>query len=103
MSTLSMRTGDVGTQLVVTITDENGAVVDVSGATDRTIRLQKPDGAVLTRAAVNDTDGTNGAIRYTTALGDVDQPGIWKIDASVTMSGATWSTTAGSILVQAAL
>lgn len=96
-----IHVNDVGTALVVTITDETGAAVNVATATNLTIWLTKPDGTVLTKTAVLDTDGTDGKIKYVTQSGDLNVKGTWKIQAAITLGSATPSTREAPFLVYA--
>ena len=73
--------GDTGT----VITLDCGQ--DISAATARAIKARKPDGTTVTWAAV--ASGAN-AIAFTTLAGSLDQPGRWKLQASVTLPSGTW-------------
>ena len=71
--------GDVGTVIELTIKDENGDAVNVSAATVKQIKFDKPGAAPsVTKTAVFSTNGSDGKIRYTTITGDIDVPGEWK-------------------------
>lgn len=90
-----VHVGDVGTVLVVVVTDQDGAVVNISGASALTIYLTKPRvgsaaPVVLTKTASLDTDGTDGAMKYTTVSGDLSVKGEWKISGYVAGAGG-WS------------
>lgn len=88
----SIHVGDVNTELVVAMADEQGVPIDVSAAAVRTIRLRKPAGTVLSKTAVNDTTGTNGLIRYDTIAGDLDAAGWWSIQGYVEVAAGKWSS-----------
>lgn len=94
-----LHVNDVGTDLVVTVTDETGAAVNVATATNITVWLTKPDGTVLTKTGTLDTDGTDGKVKYTTQSGDLSVKGTWKIQAAVTIGSASWSTRQAPFLV----
>ncbi len=80
---------DIGTTLRTTI--KNGAaVVDISGATTKDIKLKKPAGTVLTKPGVFTTDGTNGQLEYVTVSGDLDEDGVWEIQAHVILPAGNW-------------
>lgn len=96
-----IHVNDVGTALVVTIPDETGSPVDVSTGTNLKMYLTKPDGTVLTKTAVLDSDGTDGKIKYVTVAGDLSVKGTWKIQAAVTLGSASWSTRQAPFLVYA--
>ena len=91
----AVHVGDVGTELVCEIVEYDettGAdvAVDVSGATELTIYLTKPNGTVLTKTASLDTDGLDGKIVYATISGDLSVAGTWRIQAYVAGVGG-WS------------
>ena len=46
--------GDIGTKLLVTVTDD-GSVVDISSASSLSIFIRKPNGTILTRTGVLET------------------------------------------------
>lgn len=82
MASGEIRVEDVGTMFLITLKDGNN-VVDLSGATVKQIIFHKPDSSLLTKTATLYTDGTDGKIYYTTLDGDLDQEGLWKIQAYV--------------------
>jgi hypothetical protein len=100
----SIHVGDIGTELVVVIVDENGAAVDVSNVSNTlTIYLKKPGaaGAVLTKSASLDTTGTNGKIKWVTIAGDLDIDGLWTIQGYVQMvGGQKWCSDEGTFRVK---
>ncbi len=58
---------------------EDESPKDVSAATTIEIRLEKPDGTVLTKTAGFVSDGTDGKIFYDTLSTDLDVDGGWAI------------------------
>lgn len=80
---------DIKVRLKVTIT-EDGADLDISTATVKTIIITKPDGTVLTKTATFLTDGTEGIIYYDTVSGDLDQSGFYKIQGYIEISGGSY-------------
>jgi hypothetical protein len=85
--------GDLGTKLLVTITDD-GVVVDLSDAISLSLFIKKPDGTVLNRVATLNSDGTDGKIKYITVSGDLDVAGVYKLQAKVALSsGSFYSST----------
>ena len=81
--------GDIGTELVFTINECVAGVdtaVDVSTATAKQIKLVKPSGASILDDAAFVTDGTDGKIKYTTLLNDLDEIGKWYAQAIITFS-----------------
>ena len=88
---MSIRQDDYGTKFEVTINDENG-VVDVSGATTKNIRFEKPSGTKITQAASFTNIGTDGKIEYTTVSGDLNEAGTWKIQAQISTADGDWKS-----------
>lgn len=94
-----IRVGDIGTPIIVTLVDETGAAVDVSGATEMVILLQPPDKTLIEKTAEHVTDGTDGKIQYVTIDGDLSQPKKWLMQARVTLPTGTWSSSTTSFTV----
>lgn len=98
-----MQVGDIGTSIVLTIIDQDGAVVNVSASSARNINFKKPNGAAMTKSASFFTDGTDGKIAYTTIAGDLDQAGIWDMQAKVVLPSGTWYSEVKKVTVGAQL
>lgn len=77
---------DVGTILTITVVDDDGVAVDISGATSKQIVFLKPDETVVTKTAVFVSDGSDGKIKYTTIAGDLDIVGLWHIQPLIDIS-----------------
>ena len=75
---MEIREQDVGVELLVTLKDEDGVAVDVSGATAIKFRFRKPDGTEISRSGSVKTTGSDGKVQYVTASGDLDQLGSWR-------------------------
>lgn len=89
--------GDIGTSFELTFyesvctgTVQTIEVVDISTATTMEIIFSKPDGTTVTQTAVFVTDGTDGAIRYFSQTGDLDQTGNWKVQGHVILPTGEW-------------
>ena len=80
--------GDVGTEIRLTVTD-TGVAVDLTDATELTILLGKPSGAVVEKAALVVGDPTDGVINCYTAEGDLDEEGMYLLQARIVL--AAWS------------
>lgn len=79
---MPIQLGDVGTQIIVRVR-EGGRRMDLRTAAVTRVVLTKPDGDVLLRDATLLTDGADGALLYVTAPGEVDQPGLWYVQAEL--------------------
>lgn len=99
MAVNEIHVGDIGTTFRVTVV-ENDVVLDVSTSLTRTLYFKKPDETVVGQTAVFTTDGTNGQIEYVAVSGDLDQAGVWRLQALLTFAGGTrWSAEVGRFTV----
>lgn len=76
--------GEVGTNIIIdcgkTITE----------ATNVSISVKKPDGTLATRSAViYSIAGVVRYLRHTTVTGDLDQSGLYEVQAVLTLGGWT--------------
>lgn len=65
----SIHVGDVGTAFVDVLTDEDGAVVNLSAATAKKFSIGPVGTATAWLDAAFDTDGTDGALKYVSTAG----------------------------------
>lgn len=72
---------DVGTVLTLDVGE------DISDATALRIQAQKPGGT--TDSWVASASGTS-ALTYTLASGDIDETGVWRLQAKVTTPDGVW-------------
>ncbi len=91
---IDMHVGDVGVLLEMTVC-EDGVPISVVGMTlVDALRLQKPDveqtGTDYTVSFK--TDGADGIVQYTTVTDDLDLPGIWHLQLTVTIGPTTFHT-----------
>ncbi len=83
---MAIKLNDIGTTFTLTITDDDGVAVDITGATTKSIIFLKPDGVSETKTAAFGSDGSDGIISYTTVAGDLDTAGLWHVQAYVDIS-----------------
>lgn len=93
-----IHVSDVGTEFRITILDGT-TLVDLSSASSIVITIKRPDGTLITANANLYTDGTDGIIYYNIESGDLDQGGIYKIQATVTVGSSVYSSSIGSFKV----
>ena len=93
-----IQEGDIGTKLLITITDD-GSVVNISSASNLSIFIKKPDGSVLNRSGTLETNGTDGKMYYATIYGDIDTAGIYKIQGHVTLLNGSFFTSTATFKV----
>ncbi|MHA1922104.1 MAG: hypothetical protein ACTSVP_03460 [Candidatus Heimdallarchaeota archaeon] len=96
MSNLAkIHVGDIGTIILVTVTDQDGSVLDISSASTREIKIQKADGSGLTKikTASFTTDGADGKIQFVTIEEDFNSAGEWTVQGRIVLPAeGTWST-----------
>ena len=100
---MALQRDGIGYAITVTIEDENGSAVDVSGASTLSMVLQDPSNNNTTKTAVNNTDGTDGKIKYVTVSGDLDEAGRWRVQCNVIDASTNRWTTVGHFHVVANL
>ena len=66
---------------------QDGTAVDISAYTTRQFIFKSPIGAVTTKTATFDDDGTDGILKYTVADGDIDRAGSWRVQARIAKTG----------------
>lgn len=103
---LSCQEVNVGIQLVVQVLGTDGLPVNIRPATSLKIMLLKPDTiSVLTKTATLLTNGMDGKLYYNTIAADDPDPadlneaGLWRIQANFSLSGGFKSTRWGAFRV----
>lgn len=89
---------DVNVRIKLTV-QEDGAAIDISAATTKTIYIKKPSGTVVTATATFFTDGTEGIVYYDSVLGDIDESGLFRVQGKVIIAGGTYYTSVESFRV----
>lgn len=84
--------------------DEDGDVIDISGADELECKLRDPDANWSTHTAALVGDGTDGRFRYTADIAILDETGRWKRQGRVHWSGPVqqWHGEAVAFEVKAA-
>lgn len=95
MSAQYIQAGAVGLAITLTVLDQSGAAVDLTGATTVQVILRPPQGFALTKTGSVVAPSTGGQVRYITEAGVIGTPGKWKAQAFVALSGGAeyYSTT----------
>lgn len=83
---MAIKLNDIGTVFTLTITDDDGDAVDITGATTKSVIFLKPDGVSVTKTASFGSDGSDGIITYTTVANDLNVAGLWHVQAYVDIS-----------------
>lgn len=85
-----IHVNDYGTIFRATFKDQDNAVVNISGATNKYFLFEKPDCTDVTKTASLYSDGTDGIIEYTVESGLFNIPGIWQVQGYVTYPNGSW-------------
>ena len=88
MSAVSFQLGS--TPLLQVKIVDNGAAVDISGATTKNIILTDPSGNSSDNTADFATDGSDGVIEFQCVAGTLDEVGRWKIQGECDDSTTFW-------------
>lgn len=79
--------------LTLVITRElSDAVLDISSATTNDFIFKKPDGTTFTRPATKVGGGSTGRLRYALGVGELDQAGVWRLQADLDFNAYTGRT-----------
>lgn len=83
-----IKQNDTREELVRTLKDSSGTVIDLTGATVKFTMRSKADGSLkIDEGAVTVTDATGGICKYTWQTGDTDTVGQYEGEFNVTLSG----------------
>jgi len=92
--------GDIGTIFLLTLRDGGTAVNVASASSTKNIIFKKPSGEVITKGAAFNSDGSDGKIKYTTVLGDLNEVGYWEMQAEVVITAGTFKSEVEGFLVK---
>tara|TARA_R110000796_G_scaffold177989_5_gene294752 strand:- start:363 stop:677 length:315 start_codon:yes stop_codon:yes gene_type:complete len=85
---------DVGTRFLITVKDD-GLPVNISGVSGGSVHqvsFRKPSDAVIDRNATLKDYGISGVMFYDTVAGDLDEAGLYKLQAKVIVPSGTFFT-----------
>lgn len=85
---------DVGTRFLITVKDD-GKLVNISGVAGSSIHqisFRKPSDTVIYRNAILQDYGISGIMYYDTVAGDLDEAGVYKLQAKVVVPSGTYYT-----------
>lgn len=84
--------GDIGTNFIVTVFNQNSQLMNLASSTGLTIRFRKPDGVSMDKIAELYTNGTDGKLVYTLEEDDIDIAGQWSSQAIIEFTDGAWHT-----------
>lgn len=91
--------GDGDIQVVISVIDDSGVAVDISGASALVLLMQKPDGTTFSKTSTLINNGRDGKMGYALDASDLDQSGIYQFQGSFAIVGVPKSTIVGQVKV----
>lgn len=85
------------------IVDQDGTVIDISGATTMDIILADPSGNIETFAASHITTGDDGKLGYIIESDKLDEAGLWRAQAKVTITNYDYYSPVKTFFVKSRL
>lgn len=84
---------DIGTRFSITVQDCDNPV-DISNASYRQLTFRKPSDTLVVKIAsiLNDGSAASGYMYYDTIAGDLDEVGMWKMQAKIALPSGTYYT-----------
>ena len=85
---------DVGTRFLITVKDD-GNLVNISGVSGGSIHqvsFRKPSDTIIERNATLQDYGISGVMFYDSVAGDLDEAGVYKLQAKVIVPSGTYYT-----------
>lgn len=85
---------DIGTRFLITVKDD-GLPVNISGVSGGSVHqisFRKPSDTVIDRNATLKDYGISGVMFYDTIAGDLDEAGLYKLQAKVIVPSGTFFT-----------
>ena len=85
---------DVGTRFLITVKDD-GDLVNISGVSGGSIHqvsFRKPSDTIIERNATLQDYGVSGVMFYDSVAGDLDEAGVYKLQAKVIIPSGTYYT-----------
>lgn len=89
----TVRLNDSGFSIRLRIKDNDGNIMDLSSASVKRFDFNKPDRTTMSKSASFFTDGTDGILSYITSTAEINQLGIWEIQAYLEMGGGEFTST----------
>lgn len=82
---------DVGTRFIITMRDENNAIINVGPASFRRFYFRPPGtNPVMEKTPSLYSDGADGKLVYTTITNDLSVAGRWKVQAKIVLPNGEW-------------
>ena len=78
-----MKEGDKGTDLIFTVKDRDGAVIDLTGASSAKLYLKLNEHVVVSKD-MTFLDRPNGKVKYEIENGILSEPGTMEMEVEIT-------------------
>lgn len=86
----TIQHNDIGTVIVIVMTDEDDVAIDISSATTKQVWIERSDQSVVKQTAAFVSDGSDGQLTYTVVADDLTPAGRAKVQGYVVMPSGTW-------------
>lgn len=96
----SCQDANSGIQIVAYVLDQLGNPADISGASAKVLKFQRPDRTAFSLAGLFLTNGMDGAISYITTESDLVMNGTWFVQAGFLLAGDQKTTRWGRFIVE---
>ncbi len=101
---VEIQKGEYGFDLIISITDQNGNAVDLSGLdlNNTKLKIWKDGSSTLKIDSTVSfyTDGTDGKLKYTVKNGDFDEEGIYHAEIVLIWPGIQRAVSLEDIIVE---
>jgi hypothetical protein len=98
-----LQVGNVGSVIRRTVKDQDGTAIDLSTASPKQFLIRRADGSVVTKSVSFTNSGTDGKVQYTTVAGDLNTPGLYRLQGKFTVGASTYYTNIDTFQVLANL
>jgi hypothetical protein len=89
MSVTRPHVGDIGTPFYFNCVQEDGSVIDLAAATQKTATFVLPNKTTVDKQ-LDIVDADAGIVRYVTVSGDLGLSGRWKVQAFIITPDGEW-------------
>ncbi len=96
----TVRLKDAGFSIRLRIKDSEGTIVNLASATVMIFYFKKPDRSEISKAAQLYTDGSDGICYTNMTSNEINQLGIWCLQAYIEIDGGTFTSTIAKFKVE---
>lgn len=86
----NLHVGDIGTAIIITVNNQDGTPVNLSGFASLVLVIKRTDGSIVERACVFVTNGMDGKVQYISTISDFTVVGNYKFQVRCSSGGNVW-------------